>query len=152
MKTSLILNLVALACAMAFPVTAATRDWLIDPTPYIARVGEDQNRQELVLENGLIRRVLRLAPNAATIDYRSLVTGEQLLRATGPEAVVTLNGREYAIGGLAGQPVKNYLKAQWVERPTHKERCICHRRVDALMCSAEQSTRSPWLIHSVRLR
>jgi len=29
----------------------------------------------------------------------------------GLEARVTLNGVEYAIGGLSGQPVKNYLKA-----------------------------------------
>jgi hypothetical protein len=89
-------------------------DWLIDPTPFKARVSEDKGRHELVLENGLARRVLQLAPNAATIDYRSLVTGEQLLRATGPEAVVTLNGRQHAIGGLEGQPVKNYLKSKWL--------------------------------------
>lgn len=89
-------------------------DWLIDPAPFKASAREDQARRELVLENGLARRVLRLAPNAATIDYRSLITGEQLLRATGPEAMVAINGKEYPIGGLEGQPVKNYLKAKWV--------------------------------------
>jgi hypothetical protein len=72
-------------------------------------------RRELVLENGLVRRVVRLTPNAATVDYRNLVTGEQLLRETGPEAVVTLDGKEYAVGGLEGQPVKNYLKAEWLD-------------------------------------
>lgn len=89
-------------------------DWLIDPSPFKAQVREDQYRGELVLENGLVRRSIRLAPNAATVDYRSLVTGEQLLRATGPEARVTLNGTEYAVGGLEGQPCLNFLKDEWL--------------------------------------
>lgn len=110
-----LLGLTLALCHGAFGQVLQTQpDWLIDPTPFKASVGQDQARQELVLENGLVRRALRLAPNAATVDYRSLVTGEQLLRATGPEAVVTLNGQEYAVGGLTGQPVQNYLKAQWL--------------------------------------
>ncbi len=115
MKTQLILGLVALSCAGSLAARAASPDWLIDPTPYQSSIRHDPARQELVLQNGLTRRTLRLAPNAATTDYRSLVTGEQLLRATGPEALVTLNGQEYAVGGLEGQPVKNYLKAKWVD-------------------------------------
>lgn len=91
-------------------------DWLVDPTSFSARVGCPASPRELVLENGLTRRVIRLTPNAATIDYQSLVTGEQLLRSTGPEARVKLNGKEYPVGGLEGQPVHNYLKAEWVEQ------------------------------------
>ena len=68
----------------------AKPDWLIDPTPYRASVSATAN--SLVLENGLVRRVIRLTPNAATVDYQNLVTSEQLLRAVGPEASVTLNG------------------------------------------------------------
>ena len=113
MKT--LASFLVLAVALVSSATAATPDWLINPAPFKARVTEDAARHELVMENGLVRRALRLAPNAATVDYRSLVTGEQLLRATGPEAVVTINGREYAIGGLEGQPVKNYLKAKWID-------------------------------------
>ena len=90
-------------------------DWLIDASPYKGSVKIDKENKELVLHNGLVQRVLRLAPNAATIDYRNLVTGEQLLRATGAESVVTIDGREYAVGGLEGQPVKNYLKAKWIQ-------------------------------------
>ncbi len=55
-----------------------------------------------------------MEPNAATVDFSNLITGEQLLRAVGPEARVTINGVDYAIGGLEGQPVKNYLKAKWI--------------------------------------
>jgi len=90
-------------------------DWLINPAPFKAQIQFDADKHELTLENGLTRRTLRLSPNVATIDYRSLVTGEQLLRATGPEARVTLDGTEYMIGGLEGQPVQNYLKAEWLD-------------------------------------
>ena len=87
----------------------------VDPSSYKAVVRENAARRELFLENGLVSRTIRLSPNAATVDYRSLVSGEQLLRATGPEARVTLAGVDYPIGGLAGQPVKNYLKADWLD-------------------------------------
>ena len=90
-------------------------DWLVDPTSFKAIIRFDEAKKQLCLENGLVRRVLRIAPNAATIDYKSLTTGEQLLRATGPEARVTLQGVEYSVGGLDGQPVQNYLKAEWID-------------------------------------
>lgn len=90
-------------------------DWLIDPAPFKATVAEDKAKHELVLENGLTRRILRLVPNAATVDYKNLVSGEQILRATGPEARVTIDDTNYDIGGLEGQPIQNYLKAEWID-------------------------------------
>ena len=91
-------------------------DWLIDPTPYRAVV--TSNATELALENGLSRRVLRLAPNAATVDLQNLTSGEHVLRAIAPEARVTINGTEYAVGGLKGQPIANYIKAEWLDKLT----------------------------------
>ncbi|MEI6232905.1 MAG: hypothetical protein WCT04_07630 [Planctomycetota bacterium] len=101
--------------AAADAVVLPAVDWLVDPASFPAHVRLDAAKAELTLENGLARRTLRLAPNAATIDYSSLVTGEQSLRATGPEARVTINGTEYPIGGLYGQPVRNYLKTVWID-------------------------------------
>jgi len=50
------------------------------------------------------------------VDYRNLVTGEQLLRAVGPEAIVTLDGADYRVGGLSGElPAQNYLRRKWVD-------------------------------------
>jgi hypothetical protein len=107
----------AVLCPFAARAAApAPSDWLIDPAPFKAQVRDERSRHELVLENGLTRRTIRLTPNAATVDYQSLVTGEQLLRAMGPEARVTIGGVEYAVGGLTGQLVKNYLKADWIEK------------------------------------
>ena len=42
--------------------------------------------QEITLGNGLIRRVFRLAPNAAEVAFDNLLTGAALPRAVKPEA------------------------------------------------------------------
>jgi hypothetical protein len=93
-------------------------DWLINPSPFKATVSENTAKHELVMQNGLARRVIQLTPNAATIDLQNMVTGEHMLRAVSPEARVTLNGVAYEIGGLQGQPVFNYVKAQWLPNLT----------------------------------
>ena len=76
MKTYYIPILAAMA---AINVSAVQGDWLIDPAPYHAVIATNAN--SLALENGLVRRVIRLAPNAVTVDYQNLASGEQLLRA-----------------------------------------------------------------------
>jgi hypothetical protein len=105
----------ALALATVPAIAAPAHDWLVDPAPFVSKVSEDAAKRELTLENGLVRRVIRLTPNAATVDYKNLVSGEQMLRATGPEAKITLDGVEYAIGGLEGQPCLNFLKPAWID-------------------------------------
>src|SRR3989337_544868 len=89
--------------ALTFPASA--NDWLIDPAPYKAKVFQDQATGDLVLDNGLARRVFRLTPNAATVDLVNLSADEHILRAIAPEARVTVNGAEFEIGGLKGQPI-----------------------------------------------
>jgi hypothetical protein len=61
--------------------TMPPADWLINPVPFQAQIRFDAGKHELTLENGLTRRTLRLAPNVATNDYSSLVTGEVTLDA-----------------------------------------------------------------------
>jgi hypothetical protein len=86
------------ARAIDAALTPPTVDWLVNPSSFKARVEMDPSKNQLVLDNGLVRRTLRLAPNAATVDYLNRVTGEQLLRAVGPEARVTLNGTQCDAG------------------------------------------------------
>jgi hypothetical protein len=109
----------AIALAVAFAAcgrgrTAPAQDWLIDPSPYKTAITEADAGRTLVLDNGLIRRALRLAPNCATVDYRSLVTGEAVIRAVRPEAVLEIDGKSYKVGGLTGQPDQGYLLASWI--------------------------------------
>ena len=78
-------------------------------------VSFDEDRQRLTLENGLIKRVFKIDPNAATIRYADLTLGRPLIRAVQPEARLQLDGIWYDVGGLNGQPNKAYLLDSWIE-------------------------------------
>ena len=93
--------------------TPANSDWLVNPSPYKARIAENKPANELVLDNGLARRVFQLSPNAACVAMENLTSREHLLRAIAPEARVTIDGTEFAIGGLTGAPIANYINAAW---------------------------------------
>lgn len=110
------LSLGLLALLAVSSIGAAVPDWLIDPSPFKARVAVSADGRDVALENGLVRRVVRLEPNAATIAYDNLITGESMIRSVRPEAQVEIDGTAYEVGGLTGQPVHNYLDAAWVER------------------------------------
>jgi hypothetical protein len=97
---------------------AGAPDWLIDPSSFKARIAKDDSRHELILANGLIRRTLRLSPNAATICFQNLTTGESILRAVKPEAMIELDGRRFEVGGLRGQPEHAYLLEEWLDAMT----------------------------------
>lgn len=103
------------ALATAGQTFASQPDWMINPAPYKATITEEKSTRDLTLENGLTRRVIRIAPNAATTTLENLVSGEHLLRAVAPEARVTIDGVEYPVGGLTGQSIQNYLKADWIK-------------------------------------
>jgi len=90
-------------------------DWLIDPTPFKAGVFRGDRPDRIVLSNGLVSRVFKLKPNAATIELENLAAGQAVLRGVKPEAVVRLNGIRFPVGGLKGQPNYAYLLPQWIE-------------------------------------
>lgn len=96
-----------------FPSPGLGQDWLLDPTSYVASVRHDPEQKLLHLENGLVRRTFWLGSSWTTVAMENLVTHEQWLRGVGPEARLRLGDREVTVGGLTGQPVKNYLKEEW---------------------------------------
>jgi hypothetical protein len=96
------------ACAKA--PAAQKPDWLIDPSPYKAEIRTTDDGRSVILSNGLIRRTIRLVPNAATVEFRNLMTDETILRAVRPEASLTIDGRRVDVGGLRGQPDQAYLQ------------------------------------------
>lgn len=118
-KASSLKELLALLTAgwlAAQVVRAESNDWLIDPGPFVAEVTPRGEGRELELANGLVRRVIRLQPAAATVAFDNLMTSASLLRSARPEAVIELDGRSLAIGGLTGQPVHNYLDPAWLDK------------------------------------
>ncbi|MCY3007034.1 MAG: hypothetical protein NTV29_13810 [Planctomycetota bacterium] len=106
-----------LVCLLAFGLGssfALAQDWLVDPAAYQAKAELQPGGRELVLSNGLIERRIALVPNAATIGFRNLMTGETILRGIKPEATVELDGQRYDIGGLQGQPNYAFLDPSWL--------------------------------------
>ena len=90
-------------------------DYLVAEVTTQARVYEAQDGRELYLDNGLVRRTFRLTPDAATVAFDDLTTGQSLLRAIRPEASVMLNSIDLAVGGLTGQPNHAFLLPEWLE-------------------------------------
>jgi hypothetical protein len=114
MATLLVVSAISALRAEPLVSGGGSVDWLLDPSFSKAKVTEKDG--ELILENGLVRRVIRLNPNAATVALDNLMTGASLLRAVEPEATVKLDGVEYPVGGLVGQPNRAYLLPQWVDK------------------------------------
>jgi len=88
-------------------------DWLVDSGKYRAKIVKHSDI-ETSLENGLIRRTFRISPNVATVAIDNLMTGESMLRAVKPEAVVEIDGRIWNVGGLTGQPNQAFLRPDWL--------------------------------------
>ena len=96
------------------PVRPST-DWLVHPTGK-AGLYRTGHPEEITLSNGLIARTFRLGPNAATVGLRNLMTGEEMLRAVKPEAIIEVDGKRREVGGLKGQPDLAYLTPEWLDK------------------------------------
>ncbi len=90
-------------------------DWLVAPVQAQAGVYRSGDGKDIILWNGLVKRVFRLQPNVACMEFKNLVSGEQLLRAVKPEARVIIDGRICCVGGLYGQKQNAYLLPEWVD-------------------------------------
>jgi len=89
-------------------------DWLVKHVATKTQVFISEDSKEITLFNGLLTRTFRIQPNAACIDYKNISNGQQLLRAIKPEARVTINNKEYNVGGLHGQSENAYLLPEWI--------------------------------------
>jgi len=98
------------------PNVQSDSDWLV--TPVHRKAAIYQKGKDVIMENGLLRRTLRIAPNVACIDYVNLGSGQQLLRSVKPEAKLILDGKEYNVGGLKGQQENAYLLPSWLDSMT----------------------------------
>jgi len=101
---------------------ADSPDWLLVPNTTASFLDVRNDGRELVLANGLISRTFRTAPNLATISVKNLSNGSEYLRAVSPEAMVTLGGRKFEVGGLSGQPDRGYLDQGWIVGMTNRSK------------------------------
>ena len=114
-------------------------DWLVQPSHQPASVEERDT--QLILSNGLIQRTFVTSPNFATVDYTNQITGSSLLRGIKPEVILTINGEEFEVGGLKGQPDYAYLDSDWIADLTSDENAFQFREYRV----GEPETRYPWV-------
>ncbi len=117
----------------------AQKDWLIE-TPDLSATVQSKGGKEVILANGLISRTIRLNPNAATVSLRNLVTGEEYIRSVKPEALVSINGISYPVGGLSGQKEHAYLKSEWLDEMNSLENSFVYEGMEI----RELSNYIPW--------
>lgn len=84
-------------------------DWLIDGKAFRANVEIEAGGKGVILSNGLIRRVIKIGPNAGTTAIDLIAADRSLLRSTRPEAEIVVEGRRIPVGGLAVAGPANFL-------------------------------------------
>ena len=119
--------------------TSQQNDWLVQPFCQPASVTETDNR--LILGNGLIERTFVTSPNFATVDYTNQITDSSLLRGIKPEAILTINGHPFEVGGLKGQPDYAYLDSEWIPDLTSDRNAFQFREYRA----GETVIHYPWV-------
>ncbi len=106
------------AAACVLPEAAAV-DWVVAPvtTPSAVCATADG---VVVLGNGIVERRIATSPNAHTTSLKHLPTATEMLHAGGnPEAVVSLDGTAYDVGGATASGGFVYA-GHTVEDGTHK--------------------------------
>ncbi|MCK5861757.1 MAG: alpha-galactosidase, partial [Candidatus Hydrogenedentes bacterium] len=69
------------------------QDWLVHAVEKKATVYGMPDGKSIALSNGLLRRIFRITPNAATVSLDNLPSDEALLRGVKPEAVLVIDGK-----------------------------------------------------------
>ncbi len=113
---SMILILCLLSCERK--EMEESEDWLLSKGRYSAEIEIQNVDKDLVMTNGLIERSLTISPNAATVGFMNLMTGESILRGIKPEAVIKIDGQTHDVGGLIGQEEYAYLLPEWLDSMT----------------------------------
>jgi hypothetical protein len=117
----MLIRLLKFLCILLLPFLgfAWQPDWMIQTVNTPVTVTD--NGQDIILSNGLLRRSFRKAANLVCYDYFNSRTQQQLIRAVSPEARISMNGKEYNIGGVHGQSEKAYLLPEWIKQFTKRD-------------------------------
>jgi len=106
----------------------AEKDWLLESPETKAKAYISE--KEIILSNGLVSRTIRTVPNAATVSLKNLQTGEEFIRSVKPEALLSIDGTSYPIGGLSGQKEHGYLKQEWLAHMSSPENAFEYKKFE----------------------
>ena len=116
MKRALLLPILFLAIQCGNPgKDNQVKDWLLDGSGFVSSVSETPDGKGVIMTNGLVTREFRTTPNLSTINIVNETTGQSLLRTACPEGTLTINGKDYPLGGLDGIEEYGYLKNDWLD-------------------------------------
>ncbi len=93
-------------------------DWLISPEKSSSFISKSADGKELTIGNAMVSRTFRLQPTLSTISLKNRMLDEELIRAASPEGYLTIDGKEYVVGGLSGQKELAFLRHDWLEEMT----------------------------------
>lgn len=142
MKNSFITAFLFLLFSTAIVKADVPQDWLLYQDDFKAEVAVHAEKNEIVMQNGLIRRVWKTNPTGACVRFDNLMTDETLLRGVKPEAVVVVDGVEIPVGGLTGQPNYAFLLDEWLDSGVLQAEADAFRLVDWKI--GETKERFPW--------
>ena len=101
-----------------YPIAKCSYDWLVERDRSKAEIYRSKDGKDIILANDMVSRVFRIMPNLATIDIVNRMTGENMLRAVSSEGMIRIDGKNWNIGGLDGQPERGYIKREWIDDMT----------------------------------
>jgi hypothetical protein len=90
-------------------------DWLLNAVEEKAEIYRTADSKKIIIDNGLIQRSFLVEPDFTCISYIIKSNDQQLLRSLSPEAIITVDGREYTIGGSKGPMEQAYFKYSWIK-------------------------------------
>ena len=124
-------------------------DWLVVKPQRTSGLFVREEKKEILLYNGLVRRTFRLSPNLVCIDFKNMMNGQQLIRAVSPEARLTIDGKVYNVGGLYGQHEKAYLLPEWLDdfTPDKNDFQFVKYEVDSIRTFINWSAGSWWAMN-----
>ncbi|MFO1063116.1 MAG: hypothetical protein U0892_04485 [Pirellulales bacterium] len=93
-------------------------DWLVTKVQRPAGLYRGRADDEIVLDNGIVRRTFMIAPNTACIGLEHLQSQQAFVRTIRPEATISLNGKSVDVGGLKGAPIGNFFRPEWKSKLT----------------------------------
>ena len=91
------------------------QDWLIDGSGYVSTIVKTPDGMGIMMTNGLISREFRVSPGLSTINISNLMTGDSMLRTACSEGTLTIDGKDYPLGGLSGVEERGYMLPEWID-------------------------------------
>ncbi len=91
------------------------QDWLLDGSGYVSTIVRTPDGMGIMMTNGLISREFRISPGLSTINITNLMTGDSMLRTACSEGTLTIDGKDYPLGGLSGVEERGYMLPEWID-------------------------------------